>query len=226
MIHYLRFDEAQSQPINASMLQDRARQFSERLKWPVLVDSMGMERDQYDNSDAIYVIVTNPDGNHAGSMRLLPTLGRYMISDHFSAVLEGKKIRHSQIWECSRLCVSPSSPKNVAYAVLVAGAKLMEELGIFAFIGVYDQQMEKVYTRLSIKPTTIGKGFVKNQFLSVGAWSFDNETYRMLRAKSGLSDIDLELSFVNSSIGKERMNMPIVSSNSPGATSLISIVDN
>ncbi len=86
MIRYLYGDQlAQHPELVSSMFQDRACQFSERLKWPVDVDVLGFERDEYDAANPLYVIHQRGDGMHGGSMRFLPTTGPVMVNCHIPA---------------------------------------------------------------------------------------------------------------------------------------------
>src|SRR5207244_4725123 len=78
---------------HADLLNDmfrlRARQFHDRLGWDVRVVD-GMERDQYDDEDPVYVIYTNDDRTRViGSLRLLPTTGPTLVADYFADTAPG-----------------------------------------------------------------------------------------------------------------------------------------
>ena len=61
----------------------RHRVFKERLRWDVQSKN-GMERDEYDDLDAIYLLAYDDNEILRGTWRLLPTTGRYMLRDVFS----------------------------------------------------------------------------------------------------------------------------------------------
>ncbi|MFC4595403.1 acyl-homoserine-lactone synthase [Sphingobium tyrosinilyticum] len=91
----------------ADMYRDRKRVFIDLLGWdlPVLDDKF--EIDQFDSPDTLYLIVGQPDGTHLGSMRLLPTDRPTIIGDFFEHLCDTGAPRSGQVWELSRLCLSP-----------------------------------------------------------------------------------------------------------------------
>jgi len=183
-----------------SMFKDRAEQFSTRLGWAVSVDSNGEERDEYDWLNPLYVIVTNPDGSHAGSMRFLPTVNRTMVNEHFLHLTSGAEIRSPLIWECTRFCVSQSAGKLTAAKLMAAGGKIMFEYSLKHFIGVFDQRMERVYRMIGSSPIVLGREAVGCERTSVGLWEFDKISYCKLLKKANVTSIEMELFWVNSAI--------------------------
>ena len=90
MLRYVTGQDLVKYPkLRATMLRDRAAQFSDRLGWAVAVDDAGFEQDQYDALNPLYVIWQRPDGCHGGSMRFLPTTGRCMVNEHFLHLNKG-----------------------------------------------------------------------------------------------------------------------------------------
>ena len=107
MIRYIYGNDLHKFPkLARTMFLDRADQFKTRLGWDVTVDDRGFERDAYDDENPLYVIWENRDGSHGGSMRLLPTVGRTMVNDHFIHLTDGVRIESPLIWECTRFCLS------------------------------------------------------------------------------------------------------------------------
>ncbi|MEO1018762.1 MAG: acyl-homoserine-lactone synthase [Pseudomonadota bacterium] len=184
-----------------SMFRDRAQQFSKRLGWSVTVNSNGEERDEYDQLNPLYVIVSDAFENHQGSMRFLPTIGRTMVNEHFLHVTDGVKIMSPYIWECTRFCISPAAERGTATLLMLAGAKLMQEASIEHFVGVFDRQMETVYKRIGASPTIVGRTSCANLDVGVGLWEYSNSQYQKLLSKSGLEEIELELALANSDLG-------------------------
>jgi acyl homoserine lactone synthase len=76
--------------------------FVGRLRWELpLID--GVERDQYDRDDAVYVTATDDDEGVTGFARLLPTVGSYMLPELFPELLGTlPPPRHPAVWELSR----------------------------------------------------------------------------------------------------------------------------
>jgi len=94
MIRFLYGDALNRHPVlRDTMFRDRAAQFSTRLGWAVNIDRQGLERDEYDALNPLYVIWEGRDGRHGGSLRFLPTTGRVMINDHFRHLTGGSRSR-------------------------------------------------------------------------------------------------------------------------------------
>ena len=80
----------------------RHRVFVEKLGWQLLCNS-GLEYDQFDRADTVYVIAKNSGGNVSGTARLLPTTRPYLLSEVFSTLLNGGDAPCSEsAWELSR----------------------------------------------------------------------------------------------------------------------------
>lgn len=186
-----------------SMHLDRAVQFSQRLKWDVNVDSDGQERDEYDQLSTLYIVVENNSGLHMGSMRLLPTIGRTMVNDHFLHLMNGVKIVSPHIWECTRFCISPTADRLTAARLLAAGAYFMKVCCIDHFVGVFDQRMERIYRAIGASPTILGWQNDSQGQIGVGAWEFDKNQFKELLLKGRLSEDELDWFYGLSSIQEE-----------------------
>lgn len=183
-----------------SMFRDRAHQFSRRLGWTVHVDEVGMERDGYDRMNPLYVIATDNNGEHLGSMRFLPTIGRTMLNDHFRRFYEGPDICDARVWECTRFCLAPSAKPRVALRLLAAGASLMKEFDLRQLVAVFDHKMERVYRRSHVSPHTLGTGVYEGGSISVGQWNYSWDTHAKLLAAAGIGWEEMELYLVNSDV--------------------------
>jgi acyl homoserine lactone synthase len=92
--------------IVSSMHEFRHEVFIRRLGWslPLLE---GIERDRYDNEQAVYFVVRDEDGNITACARLLPTTASYMLPDLFTELLGGQPApRDPAVWELSRFATS------------------------------------------------------------------------------------------------------------------------
>lgn len=94
-------------PILDNMHRDRKRVFVDLLKWDVPVIDGAFEIDQFDGSEAVYLVATDEDGGHRGSIRLLPTDGPHILGSIFPWLCDGPVPSGPDIWELSRGCVSP-----------------------------------------------------------------------------------------------------------------------
>lgn len=93
-------------PALQAMHQDRRRVFVDWLKWDLPVTD-GLEIDQFDTPDALYLLALDPDGAHLGSVRLLPTTRPHILGDVMPFLCLDGVPRGPEIWELTRLCISP-----------------------------------------------------------------------------------------------------------------------
>ena len=204
MIRFIHgFDLFREPKIARSMFRHRAEQFGKRLNWDVHVDKDGFERDYYDQLNPLYVIVTRDDGEHLGSMRLLPTMGPTMLNDHFCGLNDGQTIQSPSTWECTRFCLAPSASPRTALKLLAAGASLMKELNLVHLVAVFDHKMGRVYRRSQASPNIIASGQYSGTLVSIGRWRYSREHHAALLLAAGIGATEMELYLVNSDITHE-----------------------
>ncbi len=192
MIRYIYGNDLHKFPkLARTMFLDRADQFKTRLGWDVTVDDRGFERDAYDDENPLYVIWENRDGSHGGSMRLLPTVGRTMVNDHFIHLTDGVRIESPLIWECTRFCLSRRAGAGVAAALMLAGGEVMQEFGVMHYVGVFDARMVRIYKRIGSSPDILGQEGEGRSMIAVGLWEFTPEAQAKV---SRSADISPELS--------------------------------
>jgi acyl-homoserine lactone synthase len=90
---------------HASMFRDRKTLFVDLLGWDVPVVDDAFEIDRYDGDDALYLIATDDNGHHVGSMRLLPTTRGHLLADLFADLCVGDIPRGHHVMEITRLCL-------------------------------------------------------------------------------------------------------------------------
>lgn len=147
----------------------RCRVFKERLDWGVEVRD-GLEVDQFDQCDPVYLLNLDSAGRVQGCVRLLPTLGPNMLRDTFSALLDGSACPASaDIWESSRFALdlqgnaSGGGTLSPATTEMFAG---MIEFGLARslvdIVTVTDVRVERILRRAGwplrriSEPTTLG----------------------------------------------------------------------
>ena len=175
MLRYIYGDQLHEFPIlRDSMFRDRAEQFHRRLRWSaVRVDEQGFERDQYDALNPLYVIWEREDGTHGGSMRLLPTTGRTMVSEHFSHLADVGALRSPRIWEITRLCLAPGADARVVSALVLAVDEVMRENGLTHMLAVFDESRLRMFRRMGTAPEVLGSAGRGRERVSVGLWERD-----------------------------------------------------
>lgn len=83
----------------------RYKVFVELLGWP-LQNRDGVELDQFDRPDTLYVVALDHNDSVIGCARLLPTTHPYLLGEKFPQLLDGLKPPCSpDIWELSRFAV-------------------------------------------------------------------------------------------------------------------------
>lgn len=188
MIRYVYANDLHKFPKLAhSMFTDRADQFKTRLGWDVCVDERGYERDEYDAENPLYVIWENQDGSHGGSMRLLPTVGRTMVNDHFGHLTDGVRIESPLIWECTRFCLSRTATPGVAAALMLAGGEVMQQFNVEHYVGVFDARMVRIYKRIGSSPDILGQEGEGRAMIAVGLWEFTAEAQASVAKTAGIT---------------------------------------
>lgn len=80
----------------------RHQVFVERLGWQLQTRD-GVELDQFDRPDTVYVIAQDDDRDIIGCARLLPTTRPYLLAEVFPQLLNGlTPPRSPNVWELSR----------------------------------------------------------------------------------------------------------------------------
>ena len=125
-----------------SMFEDRKAVFVDLLKWDVPHDG-GLERDQFDDTHAEYLIVTEAGTQeHLASLRLLRTDRPHILSTLFADLCDDTVPAGPDIREVSRMCLSPRhrGPERTMYRNSLASAMTEYALltGIRAYTGVAD----------------------------------------------------------------------------------------
>jgi acyl homoserine lactone synthase len=80
----------------------RYRVFVEKLGWDLQTHD-GLEVDQFDRDDTLYVVALDADDDVIGTARLLPTTRPYLLAEVFPQLLGTSALPHSPaVWELSR----------------------------------------------------------------------------------------------------------------------------
>ncbi len=147
--------------IMEEMFKLRARVFGDRMGWDVSIKN-GMERDQFDNMDPSYAVGLNDEGEVVSCVRALQTTGPHMLSDVFSAILDGEPpLRSATLWESTRFCVDTkrlargTGRSSVSYAtceLMIASLEAAKEAGVTDIVTVIDPLMDRILKRSGNTP--------------------------------------------------------------------------
>lgn len=132
----------------------RREVFINQLGWK-LNTTHGMELDEFDGPDAVYVCLYDDLGKVNGVARLLPTTGPYLMEKVFPQLWAGSELPcDPQIWELSRFAMM-DTPKSAGVsphqASAVAASTLLRQViqaaksnGANSFITVSPVSMERL----------------------------------------------------------------------------------
>lgn len=117
----------------------RYKVFVETLGWD-LVTEHGLERDQFDHNDTLYLAARNANAQVVGTARLLPTTSPYLLGEVFPQLLGGAPPPcDPRVWELSRFAAvdfdAPQSSALSQFSSEVAVALLEESIAVAAAQG-------------------------------------------------------------------------------------------
>lgn len=115
------------------MHRQRKRVFVDELKWPLACEE-GLEIDEFDTAEAVYLLYFTDGGELRASARMLPTDRPHLLGSIFPDLcLEGVPAGE-RIWESTRFCPAPhvrdAEEKRWLLGVMIAG--MIESALIFA----------------------------------------------------------------------------------------------
>lgn len=123
-----------------SMFEARKRVFIDLLKWDLPALAGRFELDHFDDVDATYLIVTDADGDHLASARLLLTTRPALLDSLFPHLADEPVPQGPEILEITRFCLSPgigARQRRVARDSLLVGlAEFALANGIRTYTGV------------------------------------------------------------------------------------------
>lgn len=165
----------------------RHKIFIERLGWPLPVEN-GMERDQFDHPDTLYVMTREPDGTICGCARLLPTTEPYLLSEVFAHLLAGAPVpRSREVWELSRFAAATIEPNPAIDAtvntrcLLAAAVKIAAEHGAKRLITVSPMGIERLLHRMGVHAHRAGPPMLADGKPIFACWiEIDEQTLEAL----------------------------------------------
>lgn len=168
-----------------SMYLLRGKTFGDRLKWKVNVDS-GLESDIFDNSSAVYSLISDAK-KVVACTRVLKTTNAYMLKDVFPELARGEKIPEKEdVLEISRFAIDKEYGRSYKGVVSHLTYELFRSLYIYAvenrisnYVIVTTVAAEKIMKHMGLPVRRFGDG--KETLLgstkSVGLWLDVNRKY-------------------------------------------------
>ena len=160
--------------------QYRRDVFIEKLGWK-LDSTDGMELDQFDREDTIYVVARDKDNGVAGCARLLPTVRPYLLGEIFPNLLNGLPIPESDdVWELSRFAapgiagaagvVGEEQPSRLALDILRVAADYARGQGARRLITESPIGMERLLRKSGFHTHRAGPPVLVDGHPTVACW--------------------------------------------------------
>lgn len=114
MIHCLsnlssRSSRTSEHTVLRNMFEARKRVFIDLLRWDMPALAGRLELDQFDNEAAMYVVLSDENGAHRASARLLPTTKPHILGTMFPALCDEAIPQGPTTMEISRFCLERRS---------------------------------------------------------------------------------------------------------------------
>lgn len=99
-------EHALSDRVFRSMFEERKRVFVDLLGWDIPVLAARYEIDQFDDDDAVYIVITDESGEHCGSARLLRTNRPHILDSIFPHLCDAPPPTGPAVREITRFCLA------------------------------------------------------------------------------------------------------------------------
>jgi acyl-homoserine lactone synthase len=133
-------DDPQEHAVLRGMFAARKQVFVDLLKWDVPVIADAFEIDQFDDSHARYLVLTDGAGGHLASARLLPTMRPHLLDSLFPELCEDAPPAANDVFEITRFCLDRSlsarERRSVRDTLIVALVDHARATGIRAYTAI------------------------------------------------------------------------------------------
>lgn len=197
MIEFVQAGQAGKTGLLFDMHRLRARVFKDTLKWDVDVNPDGLEVDQFDLPETVYLLAVNRKGRVVGNWRMLPTDGPTMIRDVWPEFMESLPLPSDpDVFEVSRFAVH--SPEENTEEAMRENQQALGEMfcaltevcimtGIRQIYTLYDQRIAKVIQRIDCHPAEVSSQIlIKDMLCQTGMFYTNEAMLERLRAATGI----------------------------------------
>lgn len=200
----------------------RHKIFIERLGWPLPVEN-GLERDQFDHPDTLYVVARESNGAICGCARLLPTTEPYLLSEVFQHLLDGAPLPNARdVWELSRFAAASTDPDSILDAatntrlLLAAAVRSAGAQGAKRLITVSPLGIERLLKRMGVHAHRAGPPMLADGKPIFACWiEIDAQTIDALGIAE--SETDVAAQSATARLGCEQRRAP-AAERQPGAS--------
>jgi N-acyl-L-homoserine lactone synthetase len=167
----------------AEMFRHRYQIFVREKGWDLKTHN-GLEFDDYDTAETIYLIEFDGGEQIGASMRLNPTDRPFLLQDHFADMCEREIPRGKDTWELTRGAVSADLRRSGIYGrVICAMVEAALLWGVKKGIGIFSVEYLMKQMRFGLDAKPLGQPRTIDGEPNVAAEIvFDRETLERLRA--------------------------------------------
>lgn len=125
-----KYNSQQYQDELEQMFRLRYKIFVEDKGWELPLAKEGIEKDQYDHEETIYLLYLGDNRDVLGSIRLTPTTRPNMLQDIFPHLVEGEIPTGKMVWETSRGFTVPKREHEILNPIMSSLLVGMVEAGL------------------------------------------------------------------------------------------------
>jgi N-acyl-L-homoserine lactone synthetase len=148
-----------------TIFEDRNRQFVNRLNWSLTVTPEGLELDEYDDDQSVYLVIAN-GMRHLGSCRVRPVRASTMLVDHFLPIFpdaeEFLRQQRGRVWELTRFCRAPDIPVDISRLMLDRLAAVLDGFRdrhrLTGFVAVVFPEITRFLDSIGVRYLTVSQG--------------------------------------------------------------------
>jgi acyl-homoserine lactone synthase len=165
----------------------RHQVFVEERRWEDLRRADGIESDEYDNPNAVYLLALD-EGRVVGGQRLYPTLLPHMMSEVFPALASRGVPRAGSILECTRyFVVKERRTGRTDCRLLAAMQEYCLEEGITAITAVVEMWWLPRWQQVGFKVRPLGlPALIENESCMAAVIEISQQSLDTVRQVAGL----------------------------------------
>ena len=186
MLHLIEADcSASEDDVLRAMFAARKEVFVDLLHWDVPVLHGRFEIDQFDDEHARYLVVTDPDGRHLASARLLPTTRPHILADLYAPLCDSDVPQGPDVYEVTRFCldrhIDARARRMARDQLVLAIAQFGLAEGITLYTGVAEVGWLQQILSFGWRAYPLGKPqWIGGMRLGALAIEIDHDTPRLL----------------------------------------------
>ena len=183
---------AQDQALRA-MFEARKQVFVDLLKWDVPVLAGRLEVDQFDDEHAVYLVLTDEEGRHRASARLLATTRPHILDTLFACLCSGPPPAGPDCLEITRFCLDrrlkSAQRRRVRDRLVLAIAQYALDHRIRTYCGVAEFSWFQQILAFGWRCRPLGyPRIVEGRTLGALEIEIDGNTFSLL-ARNGIGDL-------------------------------------